>query len=497
MKRILLSAALFAALSAPLSAMNGFSVTTVWRLSYYAGIPEDNIPMMCDYSMNVGALIKANISSNQVTGTDTLLSMTTACCQYPAIRLDGKKIAFFRWPFQIQNGKMVNLNNGYHISVVDATGNNLTDIVTVPRRPGKIQPLDWPADGWIYYAMPSDVSTDPIFGQGYEVWKVNPNATNPASTNVKVMSLASNQWRIWRFSLALNTQRGAFDASCYTGCTSKLVAAVQWPGTTDLGGSGSCNCKISASGNIIAAYGGGAHDQLNMASWNGTRMTDYPSVNRIAFMADNGSIFKAFQRAGFDMGSQAGCEQLIFASNSDKWVTQQVYWFYSGARRGSNQLITNWYEKQALFGTRNPAAPPNAQNAMDIAQGQFAWHAACGDVWIQPPAGASDWAYEDTLKWNSLQKPSDITDAVRTGVGVQTTHRMTVSQGTDGFLNVRMPDASNRYLVQVLDIAGRIIASHEVTSSVRMNMPRMSGAVRLVRASIDGAVTASETILVY
>jgi hypothetical protein len=476
-------------------AANGISVTTCWRYgcqNWTPAVPETNIPDACSMNMEVGALVKFTIAANQVTAVDTIVKMTTALCQYPAIRLDGKKIAFFRWGYQVQGTTLKNLNTGSFISVVDASGQNMTNIVAVPGTLGYDNALDWPADGWIYYSRPRTDATNADDRSGYEIWKVNPNAANPASTNQKVMSISSCQY-IRRFSLMLDGTRAGMHSYPLTsgGCGSSNHG-ITFPGGADLGGTGACNCKISASGRYVGGFMGGAHDWVVLGYWTGSRYQDFNDYNNFAIPRT--SIYQATKWAGFDMGSDAGVEQLCFSSNSDKWYTENVAWHYGGFRRGTNQLIVNWMDKQAIIPTKNPDCPTVTNG--EPTSGTWSLQAFAGDFWVQPPAG-TDWAYEDTAgAWHQMTKPSDLTDAAARQDVASGIHAFAARIDAAGILRITLPDGVRAYTVSVIDASGRTIVSRQVRGSAQIAMTglRMQGAC-IIRAAAGPESLNSRIIL--
>jgi hypothetical protein len=429
--------------------------------------------------MEVGAIVRFDIQNNTVIGVDTIVKMSTALGQYPAIRLDGKKIAFFRWGYQVQGTTLKNLNTGCFVAVVDANGQNLTNIVSLPAILGYENALDWPADGWIYYSRPRGDLSQVSDRSGYEIWKVNPNAANPASTNVKVFSVPSCQY-VRRFSLSLAATRAALQTYPLSsgGCGS-VNHEITFPDGADLGGAGSCNDKISASGNYAGGFMGGAHDWVTLSYWNGSRIENYPDE----FGISRTSIYQATKWAGFDMGSAAGVEQLCFSANSDKWYSENVMWTYGG--NGTNQLIVNWVDKEAIIPTRNPK-PGN---------GAFTYEAFAGDFWVQQPAG-KDWAYEDTMgTWHQLTKPPGLTDADTRPDAPSGMRAFAAHIDAAGILFITLPDAMRTYTVSVLDVSGRTIASRLARGSARMALagPLARGAC-IVRA-VSGPESLGDRII--
>jgi hypothetical protein len=283
-----------------------------------------------------------------------------------------------------------------------------------------------------------------------------------------------------RFSLSLDGTRAAVHSyPLSSGGCAGVNHEVTFPDGANLGGSGSCNDKISASGNYAGGFMGGAHDWVVLTHWDGSRFSGMGQD----FCISHTSIYQATKWAGFDMGSAAGIEQLCFASNSDKWYTENISWIYGGGNRGTNQLIVNWVDKEAIMTTRHPLAPPDPNVSNDPAPGTITYQAFAGDFWVQQPAG-KDWAYEDTAgTWHQLTKPADLTGNDTRRDAQSGMRAFTAHVDAAGILSITLPDAMRTWAISGLDISGKTIASRQARGSARMALakPRAHGAC-IVRA---------------
>jgi len=478
---------------APIFAANGRSVTVCWRYgvsNWSSIVPEGSLPDAGgNEMMPAGALVRFDIGSNNVTKVDTLIKMTTAFCQYPAWSLDGSRVAFFRWPYRIENGVLKQISgDSPSLCVIDMNGKNMKNLVTLPGNPAVDQALDWPADGWIYYAKVRPAG-DRLGRAGYEIWKANPYAVTPSSTNQLVNSATSTSSYIRRFSLNQAATRVA--VQCYqipgvagTSCGNHAATFPDFG--TDLGYTGSCNIKISASGTYIGAFSGGAHDIVVMGKYGGSKFSDFP--NQQTFAVAHTSIYSATKWAGFDMGSDAGVEQLCWASNSDKWYCENIGWHYGGMRRGMNQLIVNWIDNQAIIPTRNPDAP--STNNIDPAPGAIGYQGFCGDFWVKPSSSSNDYAYEDTTgAWHQMSKPSGWTLGDTSLTPTLVLYRgekaepakLAATVIAAGVVSVSLPDRGN-YIVSISDISGKILAVRNSQGKAEIRIGGLSQGACVVRA---------------
>ena len=107
MKQLYAVLSLMLACAASLNAVTGYSATVLWRYTANGNppVPEMSLPDIGGNEQTpVGQLARISIVNNAVTRTDTIIKMTTAFCQYPSFSVDGSKIAFFRWPYRVENG---------------------------------------------------------------------------------------------------------------------------------------------------------------------------------------------------------------------------------------------------------------------------------------------------------------------------------------------------------------------------------------------------------
>jgi hypothetical protein len=255
------------------------------------------------------------------------------------------------------------------------------------------------------------------------------------------------------------------------------------------GQGGSCNAKISAGGTIMGGYAGGAHDVVQLSHYANGHFAEWPMVT---WCQDHTSIYKAFTWAGFDMSGSAGCEMLIFASNSDKWYSENVMWQYGGARRGTNQLILNWHDMQALFGTRNPYA---SGTGGDPGPGQIGYQASAGDFWVMAPAGY-DYAYQDTAgAWRQMTKPSGwvrgdtaINSVASRGIAAGPAtgrDRLTMHDLRGVGITIDLPDQAH-YRISIIDMQGRMAFARSAQTRLSIDPGTLNAGGYLVRASRPG-----------
>ena len=497
MKKEYLSLALALIAAAQIFAADGRCVAVAYRESWMnPAVPESFRPDVGGngLGMEYGAIVKFGISANKAVKVDTILKMTTGMGQYPVWSFDGTRVAFFRWPYKIQNNGLVKDGTSATVAMMDANGGNLKNIVTLPANPGIEASLDWSADGWIYYARPrSDLSGDAIGRTGNEVWKFNPFAADPASTDTKVLNVASCQY-VRRYSMNQAGTRCAIQTYPIPG--QSCGGDINGPGPIPSGGSfsaqwgvfGSCNAKISSSGDIGGGYAGGYHDVIQLTHWTGS---GYQQYDMQSYCIPHASLASAFKWTDFSMASgEPGCELLNFAANSDKWISQTVYWHYPMPRRGTNMFVINWIDNQSFFASKNPdcSGQPNPP--------LIAYQTVCGDFWVYPPSG-QDYSYEDiTGQWHSLGKPSGYSrgDTAISGTAVRdcpvaASLNLVSRVSVEGVVNIQ---AAGLYCVRIADSQGRVVYSRAARSKLTIPSGELKPGVYRVQAIFDNRILTTD-----
>jgi hypothetical protein len=487
-------------------AANGYAVTVRWRYDcsgWTSTFVESLDADMCQ-GLERGTLVRFTIQNNKVVKCDTLIPFTTALCQYPAINLDGTKIAFFRWGCVVgkdASGKdaLLNQNLPGKISVVDIDGKNLRDMVDLPFKPCYDEALDWASDGWIYYIKPR-TGGDAFSRNGNELWKVNPYAANPASTNQLVFADPDCGY-MRRFSISQDATRMAQQAyplggnscpPCPYVCGTTLAQCFPPKAINDcfITSIGSCNAKISPSGLFGGGFGAGWHD------WTEIRSLTPPYNTPVACGPTTSTgwrccIPSAMRWAGFSFaGGTGGVEQLCFSANSDKWVCEDVM-PQDNYKRGKVQFIINWVDTTAICTTPTPDANGNP------VRGTVTHCAFTGDFWVQPPAG-TDYAYEDTLgKWHLLPRPPYIT-RVQSGSSLSSSCAEKLKIRTDiaGSIRIELP-AGSTYRVSFLDMQGRAALTRIARISLSLAHGSLRAGVYQVRAEKQGAGNLTAMMTIY
>jgi hypothetical protein len=273
-----------------------------------------------------------------------------------------------------------------------------------------------------------------------------------------------------------------------------------------LGGVGGCNDKISPSGGFIGGFCNTNHTLVCMAGWDGSRyIENFPN----GYGQSHSESCMASTWSGFSMNNSAvGSRYFTWSCNSDKWYCHGLYWHYCCNFRGSNQLIVNWVDKQAVMTSRNPdvAGDPNGSGAADNtsrypAPGLIAYNASWGDFWEKPPSAQYDYAYEDTTgAWRQMTKPagwtpgdtSDPTSAFeRSGMFGSSHYILTTRHSAAGQVRIDLPDG-RPYAVSIIDMRGRTVLAQSAHASVMIHAETLDAGIYLVRAARPGLVLTSK-----
>jgi hypothetical protein len=334
-------------------AADGFAVSVS-----YLSPPVSSMQWAYDACFNRGNLVRYDITNNAVASRDTLYK---GWAQWPAINLAGTKIAFFRWGKSVRNGQVVNESDpNNYISVVNRSGGMVTNLVAVAapltQSAADRDPLiDWPAGDWVYYEKPTKT---------HQIWRVSIN--DPSRNELVVTYQKSPKGEdsgpiyFWRWTLSVDAKAALIWSAGYTwnsniwhcfpptngdplACapTNGAAWAQIW----------ACNGAVSPSGKYACHYIGGAHETIEILSWDLNPSSGYGTVKQVTL-------------------SIAGAEQLRFSANSDKWVQEQVGYDGHAAAlcNGSNQWLINWKDGGTVVASGNPRGqtPAKCSDAGDF-----------------------------------------------------------------------------------------------------------------------------------
>jgi len=382
---IVLSSLLLLVFWNPLSATNGFAVTTVSRWTQSGNIPENTFGMQWGIEgLDMpGKILRATIRNDSVASIDTIYKTTYA--KFPVINIPGTKIAMYRWEAQLQNGSVLYYNNSRHISVMDMDGSNVRDLVSFPKAgyTDNCMLLDWSRQGgndWIYYTWPHRKYPDDTVS----IWRVR---YDDSTTNQHMYTYQSANWlNATRWDISANGARSTLQGYWTNGYTS---TGTDFPPVQEVVPAGfggyyanicCCNIACSPSGLIIGRFIDGGHANVWMSQWD---PVDIKKVSRETGVSLSTMSTWAKQNVGSGMG------MLRWSTNSDKWFSVMP----AGCRDaqcGGNQVLVNTIDKKAIMITHHPNYSTAPTNATVVT------FATAGDFWVQGPAG-TEGKYEDTL----------------------------------------------------------------------------------------------------
>jgi len=366
-------------LAASSLAVNGVAFSVTYRT-------KGNIPDMQGWGMYPrGSLVRYTVTDSRTSSCDTLHSSSQGFAQHPAVNLECTKVAFYRWGCRVSGSTLTNCGDSSRISVVDLAAKIVTDLCNLPNRPVGDMELDWPAGDWIYYTLPLVTTSDDPGSRGnVDIWRVH-SVTKQNERYVYIndgrvpMPLVNTSWgavlspNLRRFQMNLEGTRAALQGTEWGWNCNQVYCFPPPNGNVKtagclIGGAGSCNISLSASGGYCGGYSATAHDRVDMSKLSGAVG---PSVSGL-----NLSDIESW--LGHDVG--AGGELIRWAENSDKWVLQQIGWYgHAGAiYDGSNQVVANWVDRQAFRTSMNPK----------VSSDGITYCSCPGDFWVD--GGASN-----------------------------------------------------------------------------------------------------------
>jgi len=465
-------------------------------------LAEDN-PEYWNDERYRGRIVVARIANDRPVSHDTIYNRNydQGLAQYAAVNFDGQKIAFFRWSTKLErrNGKLyflTNTDNGPHyISVINADGTGLTNLLEVERPCGSFKEiyceqgeafclLDWAQGDWIYYEKPQKTN---------EIRRIN--AFTKVDQHVADLPSGGN---ITRFTMSIDanwaagmSRGGPQSGQC--GAT-EYNSAWKLPSLSPSTGEPGCNIAISTMGNFLGFYGGGNHEKLFIQKW------DHATNKQIGGSYDDGwhtyegnSILELEGWMGGEMishhtGCGGGAEVVRWAVNSDKWALRQIGWIgqASDIAKGTNMIAVNWKDHRAVNVSKTPRPPDNWCNTQDYPNTTAPGICAdAGDLWIDFGAGNRD-KWED--EGGALHDyPFTYTHTNPTGVVRGRKSRdagaLMITRNTGGVLV-----QGKSFLLTVTDSKGRMMHSETVTGGeCLIPADRLPKGVCLVSAHAPGS----------
>ena len=465
--------------------VNGYSVFAQW----FSPFDVDN-PWGPEFQTPRGPIVKAIISNNQAVSWDTLYD---SIGQYPAINAEGAKVAFFRWGQRVTidrtTGRMTPIagtqSNPSYLSVVNMDGTGLINLIQVNmvidnQWEGEGNDvLDWPAGDWIFYEKPH---------KSGDIRKINIRTREDVHVDRNDLVNKARRW-----SLSLDAKIAASQGGNFTNGPG---GNYQFPWNGKNIYADGCNMAVSASGNILAHYFGGCHNDLDIVdispfNWIRPNPFEFDALIWID-QAPDGT--KMIEKWIGKIVSYTKCADLIRMSvNSDKWALRQIGWWGQGndIAKGANQVIVNWVDSTAILG--NPYLPPGPNSQFDAPQprGQYV-NADAGDFYITGdathPNSVPTNGYEDRYgKWHQVLAPTAV---VRDGHGRPSAAADILAD----HLSVRISlDKDLPFRAGIIDCRGRTVVATPAVGSATMQTIRAGS--YLVRVETGDMIVIQKVVL--
>jgi hypothetical protein len=369
-------------LFAPCSGVDGIAVSTQINVFLWGTNGE----------MQAGGdIMRYDISANRIVKTTKLFdgaggdgARARSRARFPAINVEGTKIAFYR----------ITTDSGSFVSVLNIDGTGMHDLARIPSQTGYDGTgyLHWMrqgADEWVYYSMAGGNFTK---AGNKLLWRVN--AANPAQ-NEQVVAF---QYYLWQWGLSADGAKVFLRLSENQPIGQTFRYLMPGNGSIDTRmsvafGSG-CGVALSPSGLYLMYMQGGTHNYFCVDDWANNdpavHVLNITSVDINAW-AFNGSA--NFTTSCPDWGTVVvgvGMSCNRWSCNSDKWLCLCMGWPDAGSGMftmcGSNQVLCNWKDKVTVMASSNPrmcfdsSARANCDKNLPFVSGQFYQNDA-GDFW--------------------------------------------------------------------------------------------------------------------
>jgi len=481
-------------------AVNGVAVSVAWRKAdlnwgaFYSACPDQN---MYDFTER-GSLVRFRIAGASVT-CDTIHSRTNGFAQCPSLNLQGTKVAFFRYGRRLgkspTSGRDTILDQGApaHLSVVNIDGTGLRDLCQV-RAATSIDFYDmteWPAGDWIYYLNPN--SAGPY--RSNDLCRVNivtgENQSPYLSLNDGRNPMPGESF-VGRFNLSLKADR--MGITCYN-YDNKYSGVFGFPiagGNIKtcncfVGSQGACNPAVSASGSYTSGYGGGWHEVVEIGKLSGG-VGPTPNFSS-GLSTQYGISITDVQNWTNHWGNgpyPLGADVIRWAVNSDKWVLQQYGWHGESMNEGSEQVLINWVDREAVVTSRNPYVP---RDPVGGGGGTIFYGNCVGDFWVDGGAANAGKCEGADGVWRAVDGVSAVGTRRQSGRIPQPTIQLTsdglkVAAGAVSWLGVTAVDMAGRTVISRAAGRGGLVIDRRL-------LPRGAFAVR----TSSGGVTYTHTVL--
>jgi hypothetical protein len=387
MRNIFLAGLLIGLTAAPSFAVNGTAVSIAWQ--------GDTRKLW------IGKLVRFDIEDNTTVRCDTL---SHAMCLYPALSFDGTRVAFFKTGASREGGQLIGRDEPCSLAVINIDGTAERSLIPVDFPSVNCQ-IDWPIGERVYYQRPE--ADNQGNGSG-EIWRVD--VSNPADNELVYDYTPTddgyNYLRRWDISadgrwssiqMISNADWGGQVPHCFPPPPEGPRSCMPE------GRTGACNMAMSTTGTYIAKYSG-RHDFIDICHWDHDANTldillNVTLTQRELYGIQHDGVSSWI---GVNLGESASGELIRWAVNSEKWVLQQIGWEGHAKKvaRGSNQLIVNWKDKEAILTSTNPRGGTDGVYYCNTT----------GDFRVEGPAGkvelaSGEWVPVDAVESVRMSRP--------------------------------------------------------------------------------------------
>jgi hypothetical protein len=460
-------------------AINGKQVNgwAVYTCAQYPGMSPSNVYGCLDQQTRFprGFLVRADISGGAVTARDTIFPNsanprdTSFIAEYPAINVNGTKIAFLRWGRKawIQSSGDFNTNGDCNsgtswkpessaICIINKDGSGFKRLIQVTLSETPVawgggdgaegdQVLDWPAGDWIYYEKPMKTGeihrVNAVSGTDELVYKYTPTVF------IRRFTMSNDA----RWYAEQHRGGGTTNLGNFSHCRPATGATISSrTGFDTLCGNDGCNIALSPSGNHFVFYLGN-HATNYVYQWLHSAGQFHGQDGNPAIVSEGTVSNTQIESWGsFDMTSvdNANGELMRFSSNSDKWYQKEVGWCGQGLLaniKGTSMVLVNWIDQAAIL-VSNYAMPADCS-------GDPIRRGASGDFWVNDPTNNPQSAKTE-LKDGTWAAIGSVSTAMRINRAGEHAGRISVVRG-GSTLHIRCDHASGA--AAILDIKGRLL----------------------------------------
>jgi hypothetical protein len=176
--------------------------------------------------------------------------------------------------------------------------------------------------------------------------------------------------------------------------------------------------------------------------------------------------------------SSAGAELIRWSVNSEKWICRWISYYgqSNDMKFGSNQVLINWVDHQAIQTSHNPKIPNiNTIDATTYCD-KIMWGSTAGDLWVNGPIGRME---DTTGTWNTMPGIGVISRSMHRLPGFSYDMKITQSSVSVTFSDLAIHSAA------IISASGQTMRRQICASTAALDISSLPAGMYLVQVDND------------